>query len=105
MAVGADIKTCLAPDTIEADHPQSHNDQVWSFEAGGRHGNFGAIDLDWGRADDGLPPFEVEISVNDAIVALRVPPLISADGRTTFERIYAIGRIRDSNGNQLRIRS
>ena len=33
MAVGADIKACLAPDTIEADHPQSYNDLLEGFSS------------------------------------------------------------------------
>jgi hypothetical protein len=102
-----DLFVILAPRTAEEDASLvSENDRTWSYQSGGRVGDWSTIELEWGRAT-GSTPFQVEISVNDTVVARRIPPEIR-DGHLGSERVFVFRLIRDTSDgdrNQLRVRS
>jgi hypothetical protein len=106
MTVVTDMSVVYGP-TIEVAGPSSGSDRLWEYGASKRVGDWSIIEVEWGR-DVGSDQFDVELSVNGTVAAVRVPSEM-VEGRLTLERFMVYQLTHDSDGgrrpNELRMRS
>lgn len=106
MAIGTDLVVLHAADSeMSSDEEIDGDHEGFSVGLGGLdfsgNGEWSWIDIEWGVGGPNL--VEADFFVNGTLVATRTVPMIGADGRRTFERIYVLRTFNEGDGNTVRI--